>query len=167
MPINRSRDRQFMLTLAGAVIMAVIVSLALAPRKVRAQMVDFARMGAQQISLIVAGSVSTPHNHATVAASHDKSSEFWPVGGLFEAPPSLPAEGWSPSEALVRSVFGDVDSPATAPAQLAAGLPFSSPGGGYSAESGWPSQQSGSSAGGGNGAPKRLIWWHHQAPRSG
>ena len=151
MPAIRSDDRHFTLSVMGASILTLIIVFSLAPRKARAQMAAFAK-SIVRFSVSMISPFETSDNHATISASHDKSSEYWPMGGLFEPPPSLPAESWSPSVALVRSVFGDVEGPATAPAQLTAGLPFSSPASGYSAESGWQSQQSGSFAGGGNSA---------------
>jgi hypothetical protein len=150
LPTNRTRDRQFVLALAGTVIMAVIVGLALAPRNVRAHMAGFAEMGTQQLSSILAGNFGTPHNRATASATHgmsrDKNSEYWPAGTLFEAPPNLPAVGWTPSVALVHSVFGDTEIPAADRVGDAGSLRDS----GYSASGGWPGRQSGNSGGYGN-----------------
>src|SRR5260221_12729337 len=103
----------------GASILALIIVFSLAPRKARAQMAAFAK-STVQFSGSMISPFETSDNHATISASRDKSSEYWPMGGLFEARPSLPAERWSPGVAVGRSAFGDVEVPATAPAQLAA-----------------------------------------------
>lgn len=159
-----SHDRHFTLSVVGALILVLVIAFSLAPRKARAQIASIAKSSVRSsVRMIIP--FKTPASHATVSASQDKSSEYWPAGILFEAAPNPPAEGWRPSLALVYAVFGETEIP-VAERFVDASLMDGMSGTGYSAsgDAGYPAsgdtgylasggssgQQSGNSAGYGN-----------------
>jgi hypothetical protein len=144
-------ERKFKISLAGTLVLAVMIVFALAPRKARAHKGSFAKPGSRRFSLSVVGPSGTSQNHLSPSASHGIGSEYWPSGSMFEAPPNLPQEKWSPGPALARAVFGDIDSSEKEPFLLAAGLPGSRDGANF-ANGEWSTQQLGNTAGNGNTA---------------
>ncbi len=151
MSVNLTPDRRFALSVAGTVIIALMIVWALAPRKMRAHVTGaFSKMGASPSSSVTTDSSETSRRkNSTASARREQSSDYWPAGSLFEAPPNEPARGWSPAGALARSVFGESDRTEKEPFLLAGLLSGPSGDGDYSAPSGGSSGQQGSGTTGG------------------
>lgn len=151
MQSNLTPDRRFALALAGTLLMVIVIVWALAPRKMRANVVDTLSKMGPRTSLATTGSSGRSENHTTAAAIADHSREYWPAGHLFEAPTVSPARNWSPGSALVRYVFGENDAPAPEPFLLQAAVSDPSRDNEFSSLGGSSGQPDGGRAGAGNG----------------
>jgi hypothetical protein len=151
--INRADDRKFALGLAGTLIMAMIILLALAPAKVRARAADaLARMGARRFSLIVAGPAGTSHPYSAASSVQNKNNEDGPAGSSFEVPAIWTAESWSAGTELTRAIFNGADNSGMDSFRLRPSRLGSAFEGWLSASDGWTDQQGSGTAPGGNTA---------------
>src|SRR5438034_11471176 len=107
MAANRSFDRHPALWTTGIVFLAMIVTLALIPRHVRAHMGDaFAGIG--RLSFVFGSPSQAFHNHSA-SGSHKNGSEDRSAESSLETSQYWPADGWSPAAALARAAFTGID----------------------------------------------------------
>jgi hypothetical protein len=151
MAANRSFDRQSVLSVAGIMFLAVIVTLALIPRKVRAHMADaFTGIGAGRMSFLAGSPSQASHNHPAASAIHKNSRDERVAERFLDASQSWPADGWSPAAALARAAFPGFDSLDRNPFLPGAGLPDNSREGSDSTSGGWSGQGRSDGASNGN-----------------